>query len=207
MSSTIRTPWPSRSGAELERLADRRQAVALAGVEGQVEARVDEATEGVGEATGRVAGLRAGDVEADGAGVAEAERHLGDLERPVLLAHGGHERADDDRVAARRALHPLPEPVEPRLHHRVQAQPARGRELRARSGPRRRRRRRRRGPRRTRGRPGRSRRRSASRRPCGRTSRGRARGSCGRRRAGTSGPARSRRSSAGRDSRSPRPAR
>ena len=88
-------------GAEVERLADRRQPVAFAGVEGEVEACMDEPLERVREAARRIAGLGAGDVEADDALVAVAERQLGGLERAVRLAHRRHELPDDDRTTAR----------------------------------------------------------------------------------------------------------
>src|SRR6202142_2100186 len=60
-------------GPQVERLADQRQAIAFAGVQGEVEAGRDEAPEDVGEAARRIARLRTGDVEADHAGVAMTE--------------------------------------------------------------------------------------------------------------------------------------
>ena len=54
---------------------------------------------------GRIARLRAGDVEADDARVAPADRAFGDLDRASGLAHRGHDRAHHDRLAGRgRAL-------------------------------------------------------------------------------------------------------
>ena len=85
--------------APLEGLPDRRRAEGLAGVDGEVRVLALEVLEGVEVAGGRVARLRAGDVEADHAAVAVADHQLGDLARACLVAHRGHELAGDDRVA------------------------------------------------------------------------------------------------------------
>ena len=100
MSSTIRTPCPSRSApAELERLPDRRQPERLAGVDRDVEVLAADVVEGVEIAGRAVALLRAGDVEPDHAGVAPADRAFRDLDRAGGLAHRRHEHLHDDRLA------------------------------------------------------------------------------------------------------------
>ena len=79
--------------AELERLPDRRQAERLAGVDRDVEVLAPDEVERVEVAGRPVAGLGPGDIEADDAGVAPADRALGDLDRSGGLAHRGDERA------------------------------------------------------------------------------------------------------------------
>ena len=65
--------------ADLQRLPDRRQPEGLAGVDGDVGVGLGDGAEGVEVAARRVAGLAAGDVEADDALVAVAQGDLGDL--------------------------------------------------------------------------------------------------------------------------------
>ena len=142
--------------APLERLPDGRQPERLAGVDGHVEVGAVDELERVEVAAGREARLGPGDVEADHALVAVADRQLGDLHRTRELAHGGDDGADDDRAARprprprRRARNPASQAAMTASSARPPASTAR-----ARSGPRRRPRRRRRGPRRTRRRPAR----------------------------------------------------
>ena len=79
----------------------------------------------------RIALLGPGDVEPDDAGVAPADRALGDLDRAGGLAHRGHEHLHDDRRAGRgRPGHPDPEALEVRLDDLVEGQAALGRQLR-----------------------------------------------------------------------------
>ena len=140
------------------------------------------------EVAGRpVAGLRAGDVEADDAGVPPADGELRDLLRPGGLAHRRDERADHDRVAGRGGARSVPMRNPSRFASTTSSRvrPLLDGELRARTGPPRRRRRPPPGPPRTPRRPGRSRRAPAGRRRCAGTSRGTARATCGPRRAGT----------------------
>ncbi len=74
--------------APLHGLPDARQTERLSGVDGGVEVLAHHVLEGV-EVTGRrEAGLGAGDVEADHAGVAKAHRELGDLVAACRRAHG-----------------------------------------------------------------------------------------------------------------------
>ena len=72
--------------APLDRLPDRRQPEGLAGVDGEVGVLALEVLEGVEVPGGRVAGLGAGDVEADDAAVAPGDGQLGDLPRAGLAA-------------------------------------------------------------------------------------------------------------------------
>jgi hypothetical protein len=66
----------------LERLPDRGEPEALAGVDREVEVLPGDVVEGIEVAAGWEAGLRAGDVEPDDPGVAPADGELRDLERP-----------------------------------------------------------------------------------------------------------------------------
>src|SRR6476646_5723772 len=105
MSSTIRTPWPSRSAAPLDRLPDRGQPERLPGVDREVGVLALEVLEGVEVAGGRVARLRTRDVEAGHAAVAPGDGELGDLHRAGLVTHRGQQLAYDDAPAGGR--HPL----------------------------------------------------------------------------------------------------
>ena len=87
--------------AELHGLPDRRQPEGLAGVDRDVEVLRRDELEGVEVAGGRVAGLAAGDVEADHAGVAVAHGQLGDLGGVGGVAHGRDDRADRERRCRR----------------------------------------------------------------------------------------------------------
>ena len=131
MSSTIRTPWPSRSApAELERLPDRRQPERLAGVDRDVEVLPADVLEGVEIAGRRVALLGTGDVEADHALVAPAHRAFGDLDRTRRLAHRRDDGLHDDRVTGRGGLGGADaEPLQVGLNNLVERQPALRREL------------------------------------------------------------------------------
>ena len=116
---------------ELERLPDRRQPERLAGVDRDVEVLAPDLVERIEVAGRRVALLGPGDVEPDDAGVAPADRALGDLDRAGRLAHRRDEHLHDDRVAGRGgSLHPDPEPLEVRLDDLVEGQPVLGRQLR-----------------------------------------------------------------------------
>ena len=111
--------------APLERLPDRRQPERLAGVDGEVEVLPLQVLERVQVPGGRVAGLGAGDVEADHADVAVPHRQLGDLRRPGGVAHRGQQGADPDRRARRPGLDRAGlEPGQHRLHHLGQLQAA-----------------------------------------------------------------------------------
>ena len=80
--------------AQLHGLPDRREPERLAGVDGDVEVLRRHELERVEVARRRVAGLAAGDVEADHPGVAVAHRQLGDLGGVGGVAHGRDDRAD-----------------------------------------------------------------------------------------------------------------
>ena len=96
MSSTMRTPWPSRSAPHhcSASQIDGRPNASPAWMVAWKFSRCDE-LERVEVAGRRVAGLGAGDVEADHARVAPAHGQLGDLEAAGRGAHG--------RTAARRS--------------------------------------------------------------------------------------------------------
>ena len=98
MSSTMRTPCPSRSAPPLDRLPDRRQAEALPRVDREMGVLATQELKGVEVARGRVAGLRTRDVEARDAMVAVADRQLGDLRRLGGVTHGRQEGRDADLV-------------------------------------------------------------------------------------------------------------
>ena len=112
--------------APLHRLPDARQPERLAGVDRGVEVLAHHVLEGVEVARRRVAGLGAGDVEADDAGVAEAHRQLGDLQAARRRAH----RRGDGVDRQLRPGRPAGEAVEDRLHHLVEGQPLLGAQLR-----------------------------------------------------------------------------
>jgi len=116
--------------AVLEGLPDGRHAERLAGVDRDVEVLVADEVERLEVPRRREALLRPGDIEADRALIAPADRRLRDLDRTGELAHPGHEHLHDDRVArlggARRAD---PEPLEVRVDHLVERQPQARREL------------------------------------------------------------------------------
>ena len=100
MSSTMRTPWPSRSAphhcsaSQIDGSAER-----LAGVDRDVEVLAGHELERVEVTGGREAGLGSGDVEPDDAVVTPPHRELGDLTRPRLSAHGREQRVHRDRMA------------------------------------------------------------------------------------------------------------
>src|SRR4029079_12575204 len=85
--------------AELERLPDRWQPEALAGVDRDVEVLLADLVERLEVARRAVAGLGTGDVEAGDAGVSPADRALGDLDGARRLAHRRHQHPHDDRMA------------------------------------------------------------------------------------------------------------
>ncbi len=114
----------------LQRLPDRGQTEGFTGVDGDVEVLAVDELERVKVTTGRKAVLRAGDIEADRALVAETDRNLGDLDRAGELAHGGHDGADDDgRAGSGSRPCAALEAVKPRLHDLVQREPALRRQL------------------------------------------------------------------------------
>src|ERR1700722_8086751 len=106
--------------APLHRLPDRRQAEALAGVNGDVKVLPGHELEGVQVAAGRAAGLGAGDVEPDRPGVPVPDGELGDLQRPGRSAHRGQQGVDGDAPAGAAA----PEALQDGLHDLVEAQAA-----------------------------------------------------------------------------------
>jgi hypothetical protein len=120
----------SLGAAPLERLPDRRQAEALAGVDRDVEVLSLDQLEGVEVSCGREPGLRAGDVDADDALVAVTHRELRGLHGAGGLPHGGDEqlRRDPPPLHPRSALS-FAEAVEDRPHHFVERQAALGGEL------------------------------------------------------------------------------
>src|SRR6185369_5813631 len=112
---------------ELERLPDRRQTEALAGVEGDVEVLVAHLIERLEVARRAVTGLGAGDVESDDARVAPADGAFGDLDGAGGLAHRGDERLHHDGMpggGSPRASEP--KPLEVRLDDLVEGQPLLG---------------------------------------------------------------------------------
>ena len=122
MSSTMRTPWPSRSAphhwmaCQIDGCAE-----GLAGVDGEVAVLALEVLERV-EVAGRwVARLGPGDVEAHDAPVAVRDDELGDLARASLVAHRGQQLAHDDRATALgRGRGALLEPLPHRVHDLLQ---------------------------------------------------------------------------------------
>jgi hypothetical protein len=114
MSSTMRTPCPSRSAPQIW-MASQMEGRPNASPAWMVmwwlaAAMVRNAS------SGRVAGLAARDVEADHAGVPVAQRELGDLRGVRRRAHGGEQQPDLDPALRRHLL----EPGEDRLHDLVQ---------------------------------------------------------------------------------------
>ncbi len=77
--------------AELERFPDGRQPEQFTGVDGDVEVLAPDEIERIEMARRPIAGLGTGDIEPDDAGVAPADRTLGDLHGSRRLAHGRHE--------------------------------------------------------------------------------------------------------------------
>ncbi len=86
-------PEPLRAGA-VQGGADALDAVGLARVDGAVGRGAVEQVDGRGDAVGREPDLRAGQVEADHAGVAVADDEARDLLPAVGLAHRAQQRAD-----------------------------------------------------------------------------------------------------------------
>ena len=112
--------------AELDRLPDAGQTERLASVDGGVEVFALHVLERVEMAGWRKACLGTGDVEADDAAVAPANRQLGDLQASRC---GAHRRADEvDREV--RASCAATKAVEHRLGRLVEAQPGFGAQLR-----------------------------------------------------------------------------
>src|SRR3954469_25067163 len=89
----------SLGATELERFPDRWRAERLPGVDRDVEVLAANTVEGVEVAGRPVALFGTGDVEADHAGVAPADRTLGDFDRASRLAHGRHQQPHLDRPA------------------------------------------------------------------------------------------------------------
>src|SRR5438128_1707143 len=94
-------PDPVRP-AVLQRLPDRRRAERLAGVDGDGEVLAAAEEEGLEMDLGRMAGLLAGDVEANDTPLAVRDRELGHLERVGTVAHGADDLAEGDTVIALR---------------------------------------------------------------------------------------------------------
>ena len=109
--------------APLDRLPDRRQAERLAGVDGEVEVLALEVLERVEVPGGRVARLRAGDVEAGDPAVPPGHRERRDLHGAGRVTHRGQELAYDDPAAGRGR--PLLEALLHRGHDLVERQPRR----------------------------------------------------------------------------------
>ena len=80
-----------------------------------------EVLEGVEVTRGRVAGLRAGDVEPDHAVVAVRDRELRDLPRASLVAHRREQLAYDDRRLG--GGHALVEPLLDGPDHLLEGEP------------------------------------------------------------------------------------
>ena len=121
----------SLGAAPLERLPDRRQAEALAGVDRDVEVLPLDQLERVEVPRGREAGLRPGDVETDDALVSVPHGELRGLDRAGRLAHGGDEQLHRDRPALQpRSMLALSEARQDRGHHLVEREAALGGELR-----------------------------------------------------------------------------
>ena len=85
--------------AERDGLVDGRQPERFPGMNREAGVVVSHVLEGVQVPGGRVARLRAGDVEADNSLVAEPDRQFGDLARPRGVPHRGDQAAHRDGVA------------------------------------------------------------------------------------------------------------
>ena len=111
--------------AVLHGLPDAREAERLAGMDRRVEVLAHHVPERVEMAGRRVAGLGAGDVEADDARITPAHRQLGDLE---ALRRGSHRRRDrvERELGAGAAV---AESGEHRVQHLVEREPGDGVEL------------------------------------------------------------------------------
>ena len=110
--------------APLDGLPDRRHPERLAGVDREVGVLALEVLERVEVPGGRVARLRARDVEADDPLVAVGDGQLGDLPAAGLVPHGGEQLAHHDRpVVGAGELLALDEPVPDGLHDLLQRQP------------------------------------------------------------------------------------
>ena len=98
---------------QLERAADRVRAGPLARVHGAAEARGGRDPVGLGVGLGRVAGLVAGQREADHVGVRPRGGVLGDLDRALdaEVAHGHAEDARLDAVVAARVVDARGDPL------------------------------------------------------------------------------------------------
>src|SRR5205823_4593955 len=81
---------------QLQGLPDRRRPEGLAGMDREVEVLAADLLEGVQVPRGRVAGFRAGDVEAAHTAIAPSHGELGDLEAPGGGSHRRQQRADGD---------------------------------------------------------------------------------------------------------------
>lgn len=111
--------------AERDRLVDGRQAERLAGVNGEARVVVSHVLEGIQVARRRVAGLGAGDVEADNALVPEPDCQLGDLAGHRRVPHRGDQQAHHDRTArAGTGLLAVGESSQHGIDDRVEGHPA-----------------------------------------------------------------------------------
>ena len=161
MSSTIRTPWPSRSAPhELERLPDRRQPERLAGMDRDVEVLAPDVARrrrGGGSAGSPPRGRRCRTRRRPRRASGRRTRRPRPSGRPGASPSRAASIVIGCPAAAARRV-PTRNPSRFARDDLVEGQPSLRATARARSGPRRRRPRRRRGPRRTRRRRGRSRR-------------------------------------------------
>ncbi len=111
--------------AECDGLVDGRQPERLAGVNREAGVVVSHVLESIQVPGRRVAGLRAGDVEAHHTPVPEPDRQLGDLERPRGVPHCGDQAAHRDGAAlAAGGLLAVGEPGQHRVDHRIEREPA-----------------------------------------------------------------------------------
>ena len=132
MSSTMRTPWPSRSAPHHWSASqiDGRPKASPAWMVTWKLARWMSWNASRWRLGGKPASGPAMS-KPDHALVAVAHGQLGDLHRARELAHGGHDRADHDGMPGRgcRVARHARKPGEPRRHDLVERQPALRREL------------------------------------------------------------------------------
>src|SRR6478752_2146557 len=111
--------------AERDRLVNGGQAARLARVDREAGVVVSHVLEGVEVSRRWVACLGARDVEPHNALVPEPDRQLGDLQRPGLVAHRGHQATHGDRAPfGAGGLLSVGEARQHRVHHRVKRKPA-----------------------------------------------------------------------------------